>query len=216
MIHINKIFESFDGEVCHTLQGRLCTFVRVQGCNLKCSYCDTPESVKHVDGTSMPVEEVVSICEEMGNPKITITGGEPFLQTDLPEFVLLATQEMKAVFTIETNGSLYIPNKIRNMPNVQTIFDYKLDNEDFMVELVYFAQDVPMNTIIKFPIQNWGEFHRACDVIREIECISKNKNRTYAFSPVGVSANTLAKALQGSRIKNAILNIQIHKLIGIS
>ena len=79
MLTVNEIFHSIQGESSHA--GRLCVFVRLTGCDLRCSWCDTPYSFH--EGRKMSVDEVVAAVEALGTPLVEITGGEPLLQEDV-------------------------------------------------------------------------------------------------------------------------------------
>ena len=100
---INEIFGSIDGEARRA--GELATFVRTNGCNLKCSWCDSKYTWGVERGANMTVEEIVAKCEELGNKNITFTGGEPLLQKDADELIMaLGTGGFNV--SVETNGSV--------------------------------------------------------------------------------------------------------------
>jgi 7-carboxy-7-deazaguanine synthase len=52
-LQIAEIFESIHGEINGHHQGRVCTFIRTSGCNLKCPYCDTPNTQDPKYGTDL-------------------------------------------------------------------------------------------------------------------------------------------------------------------
>lgn len=64
---VNEIFSSIDGEGLTT--GALATFVRLTGCNLRCSYCDTAYAFN--EGNEMDIDDIVKKCHELGNRRIT-------------------------------------------------------------------------------------------------------------------------------------------------
>ena len=107
-IKINEIFTSIDGEVNRYGQGGLTTFIRLAGCNLQCSYCDTKQAQAMDTGVDMTIDE---ITERIEVSKVTITGGEPLCQKDeLIELInSLCFTDIRV--TVETNGSLIIPYK---------------------------------------------------------------------------------------------------------
>jgi len=98
---VNEIFRSVQGE--STYSGCLCTFVRLTGCNLRCSYCDTPYAYEQ--GDAMTVEEVLQRVRRYGTRLVEITGGEPLLQDETPELVQTLLRAGHQVL-VETNGSL--------------------------------------------------------------------------------------------------------------
>ena len=87
---ISEIFDSIDGEGIRA--GKLCTFIRVFGCNLRCSYCDSMYAVdaKHSDipPREMSVNEILSYVNR-NYKRVTLTGGEPLL---FPESVRLVNR----------------------------------------------------------------------------------------------------------------------------
>ena len=101
MLTVSEIFFSIQGE--STYAGRPCVFIRLAGCNLDCSYCDTRYA--RSGGEKMEREEVLRRVEEYGCRLAEITGGEPLLQ---PETLILAEELIDRGFEVlvETNGSL--------------------------------------------------------------------------------------------------------------
>ena len=100
---INEIFYSIQGE--STFAGQACVFVRLTGCNLRCSYCDTHYA--YSEGSPMAVEQVVKKVAVFGCKLVEITGGEPLLQADTGQLVDLLLEKGFEVL-METNGSLDI------------------------------------------------------------------------------------------------------------
>jgi 7-carboxy-7-deazaguanine synthase len=112
---ITEIFKSIQGE--GTRAGLPCIFVRLTGCNLRCTWCDTAYAFH--GGTKMSVEEVLSRVDELAGrdpgadtlqarvPLVELTGGEPLLQE---EIYPLAENLLAAGYTvlIETSGERYI------------------------------------------------------------------------------------------------------------
>jgi 7-carboxy-7-deazaguanine synthase len=96
-----EIFLSLQGEGRST--GLPCAFVRLAGCNLHCSWCDTAYAWS--GGTTMSVESVLARLEQFRCPRVEVTGGEPLLQ---PETLELLARLCNAGYQVllETNGSL--------------------------------------------------------------------------------------------------------------
>lgn len=99
---IAEIFTSLQGE--GRTSGYPTVFVRLAGCNLSCSYCDTPAS--RSGGMDLSVTEVYAAVMQEKPGFICITGGEPLLQLD--EVVILAERLKDAgrVVSVETNGTI--------------------------------------------------------------------------------------------------------------
>jgi 7-carboxy-7-deazaguanine synthase len=73
---VHEIYRSIQGE--STFAGLPCTFVRLTGCNLRCTWCDTPQAFH--GGTRLSRAEVLGRALALGTPLVELTGGEPLLQ----------------------------------------------------------------------------------------------------------------------------------------
>ena len=117
-----EIFDSIDGEGIRT--GQCATFIRLAGCNLRCSYCDTVYSLfgeeTPCEYTEMTVDEIISKVN-MTYKRVTLTGGEPLVHTDSAELVLKLT-EIGCDVNIETNGAVDIVDFLGKVPK----FYYRL------------------------------------------------------------------------------------------
>lgn len=127
-----EIFSSIQGEGLFC--GQRQTFLRLQGCNLSCSYCDTPNSAGNSNSTEMTSKQTALECTKFGVQDISITGGEPLLQADfLIEMIDFAHTESDCTnsvrnprFHLETNGTLSEPmQKIKDRIDVVAM-DIKL------------------------------------------------------------------------------------------
>lgn len=98
---IAEIFSSIQGE--STFAGLPCTFVRAAGCNLHCSYCDTPYARE--GGTELTTEQVLRAVKESGLSLVELTGGEPLLQEESYRLMEHLLDEGYRVL-LETNGSI--------------------------------------------------------------------------------------------------------------
>jgi len=120
---IAEIFSSIQGE--GLLIGRRQIFIRFAGCNLNCSYCDTPESRLKSNGTVLTSQEVLTIIENLKTPdvhSIAFTGGEPLLYVDFINEILDKTD---LISLLETNGTL--PNNLKRLRNITHVsLDIKL------------------------------------------------------------------------------------------
>lgn len=102
---VNEIFGSIDGEGIRA--GELASFVRLAGCNLRCSYCDTQYALDKNAGTEMSVNEIIDELDKIGIKNVTLTGGEPLQHKDID---ILIDELLKSNYkvNIETNGSINI------------------------------------------------------------------------------------------------------------
>ena len=108
---VEEIFESVQGE--GHLSGKLSTFIRLYGCPIGCSWCDTgyginPPQNKFVD---MSIKDIV---KEVSTDHVVITGGEPFVHKELPDLCHELIDYACKSIQVETSGHLWLdlPNHI--------------------------------------------------------------------------------------------------------
>ena len=101
---ISEIFYSIQGE--GMLAGVPSVFVRTSGCNLRCTWCDTPYTSWTPEGTALSVAEIVAGVRRHPAKHVVVTGGEPMIQPELGEL----TDELRDVglhITIESAGTVW-------------------------------------------------------------------------------------------------------------
>ena len=119
--YLSEIFVSFQGEGAHV--GRRHLFVRLAGCNLRCRYCDTPDSLERTrvctvwDGVTPEQRDNPITTDDLGSiirqlvdrdqpiDALALTGGEPLMQSDFIASTL-STQNVGVPVLLETNGVL--------------------------------------------------------------------------------------------------------------
>ncbi len=101
---ISEIFYSIQGE--GVLNGVPSAFVRTTGCNLRCVFCDSPQTSWDPQGQSLTLAEIVLQTNAFNTKYIVITGGEPFLQNELAQ-LCQAYRENNCHITIETAGTVF-------------------------------------------------------------------------------------------------------------
>ena len=125
-LQVHEIYLSIQGE--STFAGLPCVFVRLTGCDLRCSYCDT--AYAFTGGKSMTVDEVVGELEkqcdftgEPGDklPLVELTGGEPLLQKNIHP-LMRRLCDMGLTVLVETSGAHDIG---ASDPRVRHIMDWK-------------------------------------------------------------------------------------------
>ena len=113
-LRINEIFFSIQGE--SSRMGRPCVFVRLAGCHLRCTYCDTEYAFR--EERSIPIDEIIEQVVSHPADLVEITGGEPLLQERVHDLIRRLCDLGKTVL-IETSGTCDIgvcdPRAIRVM-----------------------------------------------------------------------------------------------------
>jgi len=103
-LNINEVYASIQGE--GLLVGLPALFVRFQGCNLRCPWCDQPSALPFSKEQSVPIDSLLAHLSEYPIKHVVITGGEPLAQEGLT--FLVEELISKGYFVqIETNGTLW-------------------------------------------------------------------------------------------------------------
>ena len=114
MFNIIEKFVSIDGE--GPTAGELATFIRFQGCNLRCSWCDTTYSFDKSEITEvLSAEEIYDYIKSTGVSNVTLTGGEPLFQENIDEVLSLLNDDKNLVVHIETNGAIELEDIVEFM-----------------------------------------------------------------------------------------------------
>lgn len=103
---ISEIFYSVQGE--GGLVGVPSVFVRTSGCNLRCTWCDTPYTSWEPEGRNCALAEIVDAVRQYPAKHVVVTGGEPMIAPDIAAL----TGELRGMglhITIETAGTVYAP-----------------------------------------------------------------------------------------------------------
>lgn len=204
-INIIEKFKSIQGEGIHS--GLPTFFIRLAGCNLRCSYCDTKYA--YGQGKKMSIRLIVAEARTQGINLICITGGEPLNQKNAK---VLINSLLRAGFyiDIETNGS----KEIRKFPNSKKIL-YSLDIKcpsSLMHKEMYFnnLMELKEKDQVKFIMKSQVDYKFAKDIIKKYRLIGRTN---IIFSPIGgVKADKLAKWVLRDNLEVRI-GLQLHKII---
>jgi len=226
-IKISEIFYSILGESTH--QGLPCIFVRVAGCNLRCSYCDTKYA--QTGGKEYSIEKILSIistlnlcppaCYEAGRQPIgrrenkfgsglvEITGGEPLLQKSVYKLIRELIKKKYKVL-VETNGSV----ALGKLPaKVIIIMDIKCPSSKMRDKMKWAnIKKLKVQDEIKFVLSDNKDYFWAKEIIKK----HKLSGKKILLSPVfgKLSPKTLSEWILKDGL-NARIHLQIHKIIGI-
>lgn len=217
---ISEIFDSIDGEGIRA--GKLCTFIRVFGCNLRCSYCDSMYAVdakcSDIPPREMSVNEILSYVNR-NYKRVTLTGGEPLL---FPESVRLVNRlcEMGYEVNIETNGSCDIVafrDMIEYKENLFFTIDFKLPSSREMYSMrISNFDSLQKNDVLKLVIGSEEDLLVAIGLARDT--VAKyGDNAPHIF--VGVVygdyelADVIDEFMKDPSLKDVQFQIQMHKII---
>jgi len=104
-MQIIEIYKSIQGESTHT--GLPCVFVRLMGCNLRCSWCDSEYTF--YGGEHISVDDLVTQVQALGCPLVEVTGGEPLAQKEALQLVAKLCDDGFEVL-VETGGYVSTEN----------------------------------------------------------------------------------------------------------
>jgi 7-carboxy-7-deazaguanine synthase len=209
-----EIFETVEGE--GTRAGFPTVFVRLFGCNLRCSWCDTKYSYPPEQaGEVMTISQIIKEVQKYSSRYICLTGGEPLLYGEHSLALIQALLEIESLqdIHIETNGAIELGYYMENIdsPKVRYIMDFKLPGSGEMERMLHsnFAL-LRAEDELKFVIANEADFATAVQVLEQ--------NPTAAlplFSPVWESMPPakLVELMLEHKLSHVKLNLQLHKLI---
>ena len=202
-MNINEIFYSIQGE--GRWAGLPNIFIRVTGCNLRCSYCDTKYAYN--DGKEMSIKEIMNFINKYPCRYVCITGGEPLLQTETLELINTIIKK-KYKISIETNGSINI-EKLVNKKSLMISLDIKCPssnmNDKMHLENISLLKKGDQLKII---IQNKEDYNYAKKIIQKYEPTCH-----VFFQPVwATNPKNLASWILGDGL-NVKFGLQIHKMI---
>jgi 7-carboxy-7-deazaguanine synthase len=204
-LKVNEIFYSIQGESSRA--GCPTVFIRLSGCNLRCSYCDTKYAYE--DGKEMEMSQILEAVKEFGCHLVEITGGEPLLQKETPAFISKLLDDSYTVM-LETNGSLDI-GEIDG--RCIKIIDVKCPSSgEHEKNLFSNFEKMNKNDELKFVIQTKEDYNYAKDQLLIYDIIIPPGN--IHFSPVfeKLSPQTLSAWILEDNL-NVRMTPQLHKFI---
>ncbi len=201
-LNVQAIFDSIDGEEnAFGGAGQLTTFIRLKGCNLTCSYCDTKYAQGGYPENWMTVDEII---QHVHFPKATITGGEPLLQAEgVTELCAKLAVEKACYTTIETNGTVQPPHPF--CTDVRYVVDYKLPSSGMLKHMhTEVFKDLRRNDVIKFVIADDYDYLYALIVIDQNPSWEAKKVFSPALSSLVYEFDASKKhmGLKGAPIKS--------------
>ncbi|MGB7788911.1 7-carboxy-7-deazaguanine synthase QueE [Methanoregula sp.] len=201
-MQIADIFVSLQGEGKN--QGRPCLFIRLAGCNLDCSWCDTKES--RSGGISMSMDTVLEQIWRVNPTYVCITGGEPLLQADALELLLASLHRRGTEIDIETNGTIDF-SPLQKYASV--CMDVKCPSSGVQSDLGLLGKIRPDDTV-KFVVKDENDCRYAQGVIASHRIAGE-----IFFSPVfGADYQVISKFILTNNLP-VRMQVQLHKVIGV-
>jgi 7-carboxy-7-deazaguanine synthase len=174
MMKITEIFHSIQGE--STYAGRPCLFIRLTGCPLRCTWCDT--AYAFYGGRDMTMDQIVAEARTVNCPLVEITGGEPLSQPESWELLTRLCDEGFEVL-LETSGAIDTTGVDRR---VHVILDVKCPGSG-MADRMHWPnlRRLSSSDEAKFVIKDRADYEWAREVVRREELPTRC---TVLFSPV--------------------------------
>lgn len=203
-LRVNEIFHSVQGEGTRT--GTRCVFIRLTGCHLRCTWCDTEYAF--YDGQWLTLDEILAQVRKYDCPTVELTGGEPLLQPDALPLLTRLADEFETVL-LETSGAVPVDPVD---PRVVRIVDLKCpaSGEAERNHWPNLACLTPRDEA-KFVLADRADYEWARDVVRRHDL---TRLCTVLFMPVHgrLAPRTLAEWTLADRL-DIRLGLQLHKLI---
>ena len=206
-----ETFVSINGE--GKKAGRLAMFIRLKGCNLNCSYCDTTWANKRDARCELlTAPQIVERIKEAGVELVTLTGGEPLRDENVSELIGSILMMPKVEIEIETNGSINLKPFLR-FENVSFTMDYKLPESDMEK---YMNTDnfktLRKKDTLKFVASSVNDLKKAKEIIEKYELIGKVN---IIFSPVfgKIELTDIVDFLKDNKLNDVRMQLQMHKFI---
>lgn len=214
-----EIFDSIDGEGIRT--GQPCTFIRLAGCNLRCSYCDTLYSLFGEDEpceyTEMSIEEILEKVNK-NYKRVTLTGGEPLFHKDADRLVSELIK-IGAEVNIETNGAVDIEEFSKKLPSSDNLFytiDYKLPSSGMSDKMIWNNFLVlSQNDVIKYVVGSEEDVALMIKLTKELKAHYEKMPHIFIGAVYGMyDAQKLVDTILSEPVLcDARFQVQLHKII---
>lgn len=201
-LNITEIFYSLQGEAREV--GLPTVFIRLTGCPLRCSYCDTEYAFK--GNNLLSIDEIMAQVKQYSTPYICVTGGEPLAQINC--HILLDTLVKEGcLVSLETSGSIDVGEV---NPAVSIVMDVKTPSSNESDQNLYDnIEKLQTKDQLKFVIGSRQDFDWSVDIMTQYSTTAG-----VLFSPVfdQVSPTQLADWILDKQL-NVRMQVQMHKLL---
>ncbi|HJJ41699.1 MAG TPA: radical SAM protein [Methanocorpusculum sp.] len=200
---VTETFVSLQGEGIR--QGKVCFFLRLSGCNLRCRWCDTKYSF--ADGAERSADEIADEILKSDVSYVCVTGGEPLLQKDELITLLKILGEKWIQVDIETNGTVPFEEV---KPYASICMDVKCPSSGEESDLSLLKKLSKSDTV-KFVIGDDADYKYMTDVLASNSSLAANICVTPVF---GCDVNHLAEKIVKDRLA-VRFQLQLHKYVGV-
>jgi len=211
-----EIFDSIEGEGKRA--GQPATFIRLAGCNLNCTYCDTAYA-QEGEHQTMSLESIIDRLKKRTFYRVTLTGGEPLKAPNVEVLIHKMLSEGYEV-NIETNGSVDIRFVLKHLefmkyePEAKLFFtmDYKLPSSGVTHQMHFpnYAKLRPWD-VLKFVVGSQQ------DVDHMVTYLNMLDSKPQIFIGTVYGGYDLQKLtetiLETPELQDARLQLQLHKII---
>ena len=201
-LNINEIFYSLQGEAREV--GLPTIFIRLTGCPLRCSYCDTEYAFK--GNNLLSIDAILAEVEKYNTKTVCVTGGEPLAQINCHILLDRLIKEGYQV-SLETSGSIDIGDV---NPKVSIVMDVKTPSSNESTQNKYSnITKLQAKDQLKFVIGSRVDFDFSVDVLKQYPTAAEA-----LFSPVfgALEPQQLAQWILDAQL-NVRLQVQLHKLL---
>lgn len=212
---VSEIFYSIEGEGIRT--GYPAVFIRLFGCQLRCTYCDSMYSVEGDDFVEMSIEDIIETISKYSSKRITLTGGEPLIHNDALDLIkrlVRAGYELN----IETNGAvnlndLYDPSWCFGYmrDNIIVTMDWKSISSGMSSRMLNSNLALLTNKdVLKFVVSSKEDLEQMKDIV------TNNKLNCRVFvSPIfgKIEPKDIVQYLLDNNLTEVRMQLQIHKYI---
>jgi 7-carboxy-7-deazaguanine synthase len=203
---VKEIYLSVQGESSHA--GLLCGFVRLTGCHLRCSWCDSEFAFQ--GGTRMKNEEVVARVKALGAPLVEVTGGEPLLQPGVYPLMEELLAEGLTVL-LETSGAIdvrLVPPAVHKIVDLKAPSSGECDRNDLRNLDSMNAHDE-----LKFVLGSREDYEWARGLVREHRLLERPYGVLFSTVFGKLTTRELAEWLIEDRLPRVRFQLQMHKYI---
>lgn len=203
-MRVTEIFHSIQGE--SSFAGQPCVFIRLTGCPLRCTWCDT--AYAFFGGHELSIEQILATVDSYDCRLVEVTGGEPLAQSEVFSLIRKLGDRGHEVL-IETSGAI---DTAQVDTRAHIILDVKCPGSG-MSDRMHWPNvtRLTMKDEAKFVLLDRSDYEWACDILARYELA---KRCVVLMSPVfgSLDPRQLAEWVLADRLP-VRLQLQLHKLI---